>query len=125
MGPKRPENAVRGLQMRPFLRIFAQILTRMSEQLEQRIERIRAKCMIVTERYETLLASKREADAEIARLTKQNASQAATIEQLRSELRYLRMASAISPTREDRESTRALLSELVREIDKCINDLTH
>lgn len=105
--------------------IFAEILKGMSQSLRQSTESIRAKCLILTERYEQLLADKLDAEAldrlrqaEIARLQ-------AEIERLNGELRALKLSSAIAPTLADRRSAKEILTGLVREIDQCINDLTH
>lgn len=46
------------------------------------------------------------------------------IQNLRTQLEYLQMASTFAPTREQVEQSRAVLSGLVRDINKCINDLT-
>ncbi|MDE5625187.1 MAG: hypothetical protein K2I61_02580, partial [Muribaculaceae bacterium] len=42
---------------------------------------------------------------------------------LQQEVEFLKIATTIAPERKDVEQTRALLAELIREIDKCIADL--
>ena len=50
--------------------------------------------------------------------------QSREIADLRHQVEYLKVATSIAPSREAVEQSRAVLSELVREIDKCIADLT-
>ena len=45
------------------------------------------------------------------------------VERLTLETEYLRIATTVAPTTADIERSRAVLSELVREIDKCITEL--
>lgn len=97
----------------------------MSQSLRQCTESIRAKCLILTERYVKLLAYKREADAMMRSQQSEIERQKAEIARLDGELRALKLADAIAPTEHDRQNARELLTGLVREIDQCINDLTH
>lgn len=46
------------------------------------------------------------------------------IDDLNRQIEYLKVASVLTPNHHDVEETRAILSELVREIDKCINQLS-
>lgn len=96
----------------------------MAENLQQRIDAVRAKAALITERYRALEASKRQADNEILELT-------ATIESLRRqvadrdrEIERLRVSSVLVPDHRDVEETRAFIADLVREIDKCIARLS-
>ncbi len=67
----------------------------------------------------------READATIRSQRAEIEHQKSEIERLSGELRALKLATAIAPTADDRRSAREVLTGLVREIDQCINDLTH
>lgn len=96
----------------------------MAENLQQRIDAVRAKATLLTQRYRALEESKRQADNEIIELT-------ATIGQLRREIadrdreiERLRVASVLVPDHRDVEETRAFIADLVREIDKCIARLS-
>lgn len=97
----------------------------MSQSLRQTTESIRAKCLILTQRYEKLIADKREADATIKSQKAEIEHQKAEVERLTGELRALKLATAIATTADDRRSAKEILTGLVREIDQCINDLTH
>ena len=95
----------------------------MAVELQQTVSRIAAKSRIILERYE-LMKRQLKADAEkIGQLEQDINRMRAENERLRSQVDYLKMAALVAPEREDVERTRALLSNLVREIDKCIADL--
>lgn len=96
----------------------------MAANLQQRIEKIESKAALMVERYEHLRQAKAAADNRVATLE-------ATLGQLRREIaerdreiERLKVVTVLSPDHADVEATRALLSELVREIDKCINKLS-
>lgn len=68
---------------------------------------------------------------EIKAARQENAALQATIEQLRRELaqirtdnEFLTVASVISPSRDQVELTRSTLAKLVRDIDRCIAELS-
>ena len=95
----------------------------MAVELQQTVSRIAAKSRIILERYE-LMKRQLKADAEkIGQLEQDINRMRAENERLRSQVDYLKMAAIVATEREDVERTRALLSNLVREIDKCIADL--
>ncbi|MDE6278333.1 MAG: hypothetical protein K2M06_09550 [Muribaculaceae bacterium] len=45
------------------------------------------------------------------------------LEKLRLEVEYLRVASVVSPSAEDRRNAAEMISNIVRELDRCIADL--
>ncbi len=96
----------------------------MAGNLQQTIERVNNKAKILVEKYATLLKAKEEADMRVEQLSEQVAQMKKTIETLQSQVEYLRIATTIAPDRKDVERSRAILSGLVREIDRCIADLT-
>jgi len=102
---------------------FVKIWISMAGELQQIIDRVNAKTQILLSRYAEMDRMRKEAmervmelEAEIGRIKAEN-------ERLSSEVEYLRIATTIIPDRNDVGRTRALLSELVREIDKCIAEL--
>ncbi|MCM1338025.1 MAG: hypothetical protein NC214_10190 [Candidatus Amulumruptor caecigallinarius] len=97
----------------------------MAEQLSHGVESVRAKCLVLEERYSRLMAERAEARTEIATLRASLAREQAASARLASELRSLRMSAAIAPAGADREALRDLLTGLVRDIDQCISDLSH
>ena len=95
----------------------------MAGELQKKIDRVNTKTQLLLHRY-TILLQRRESDlaqiaelqAEIETLRKENG-------RLQQENDFLKIATTIAPTRNDVNSTRELLTRLVREIDKCITDL--
>lgn len=87
-------------------------------------ERIVAKAHLLAQRYNLLLESRKKAQERIVQLEEQVAQQQKELQLLRQENEYLRMASVLAPKREQIEATRAMIAGLVREIDRCIADLT-
>lgn len=95
----------------------------MAGELQKKIDRVNTKTQLLLDRY-TILLQRRESDlaqiaelqAEIETLRKENG-------RLQQENDFLKIATTIAPTRNDANSTRELLTRLVREIDKCITDL--
>lgn len=90
----------------------------------QNFEKLVAKAALLAEKYNLLLEDRNQALAHIQELEAQLDSQAKELEKLRQEAEYMRMASVLAPNRQQIEVTRALISGLVREIDRCIADLT-
>lgn len=95
----------------------------MVRELQLTLERLRGKTALFSERYNVLRQSKADADARIAELTALTTRQQLEIERLTKEVEYLKIATTIVPNRDDVERSRAILSGLVREIDKCILEL--
>lgn len=95
----------------------------MAGELQKKIDRVNTKTQLLLDRY-TILLQRRESDlaqiaelqAEIETLRKENG-------RLQQENDFLKIATTIAPTRNDVNSTRELLTRLVREIDKCITVL--
>lgn len=91
--------------------------------LKKRLESITTKLDMLRQRHEalnariaasdTLLA---ERDETISRLNRQ-------IDVLRQEAEHLKVVHTITPSRDDVQRTRAMISELMRDIDRCIADI--
>ena len=96
----------------------------MASDLEQTIVRIGEKSRFLVERYKVALAQRdkaREANRELAARVEACEK---TIENLRRQVEYLTIAANIAPTRESLENARTTISGLVREIDRCIADIS-
>lgn len=96
----------------------------MATDLTTRLDSLRAKTHVLVERYALLEAERKrlesllaERDAAIERCNRQIAG-------LQSRLEYLSAATTLTPSRDDVDALRAMIAGLVREIDKCILDLT-
>lgn len=96
----------------------------MASDLQQTLLRISRKAESLTERYNALRQAKKEADETIDRLEKKLLSQDDQIRILKSRIEYLTVVTTAIPNRQDVERSRARISELVREIDKCITELS-
>lgn len=95
----------------------------MAGEFQQIIDRINAKSQLILERYVMVSRQRSEALERIDELESQLRRLQADNERLSREVEFLRIATTIAPDRKDVADTRAMLSELVREIDRCISDL--
>lgn len=95
----------------------------MAGELQQTVERLKAKMLVVSDRFSLVCDERDRALARIEELEKDLYRSRKLIDKLQQEVDFLRIATTIAPERKDVEQTRALLTELVREIDKCIADL--
>lgn len=96
----------------------------MAGNLHHTIERLSAKTELLAERYRLLLASRSEQAAQIEHLQQQVEALRRTVAEREREIEYLKVASVLTPDHRDVEQTRKFLSDLVREIDKCIDQLS-
>lgn len=96
----------------------------MAGTLQQRIDSLKSKAHLLTERYAALADAKRTADERIAELEATLRKRDNEISILRQQVEHLQVVTTIAPRREDVERSRAFLAELVRDIDKCINELS-
>ena len=96
----------------------------MAGNLQQRLDSLKGKMQLIVERYAKLTDYARRADATIADLRATIDSQAKEIALLNQEIEYLKVVSVLTPKREDVQQSRVMLAELLRDIDKCINELS-
>lgn len=94
----------------------------MAANLQQQLHRVQSKALVVSEKYRSLRESHDAARAEISNLKAQLLARDTTIERLRSQLDYLKIASTLGDAAQP-EETRAMIADLMREIDRCIADL--
>ncbi len=96
----------------------------MVAEYQQTIDRIKHKTDLIIQRYNILLQERQSCEAKISELESLILQQKKEIEKLQLENEYLKVATTIVPDRSEVEQSRALLSKLVREIDKCIVELS-
>jgi hypothetical protein len=96
----------------------------MASDLRQQLDRLKSKAGILTERYSAVKQERNAALAEVAKLQETVTQQQKTIESLQRQIEFQMIATTIAPTRKDVDKSRAVLTELVREIETCIADLT-
>lgn len=88
------------------------------------LKRIASKAEILKERYRRILESRDAALAQADELRQQLEMRDKEIERLQQEVEYLRLASTIAPSKEQIRVTKDMITNLVRDIDRCISDLS-
>ena len=96
----------------------------MASDLAEQLERISDKSRLLLIRFGELQKRNAALTSELQDMRATLVSRDAEIEKLRLELEYLRIATNIAPDSKSKEAVYATISDLVREIDRCINDLT-
>ena len=96
----------------------------MAGNLKQRLDSLSSKALLLTERYASLNESYRVALQKITDLQATLERKEKEINLLNLQIEQLRVVSVIAPNHEDVEHTRRFLAELVRDIDKCISELS-
>lgn len=96
----------------------------MPDALSQRIAGISAKAQVLVQRYNLARRQLEDSRQTVSELTEKLADSRAIISRLESEVKYLQNSAALAPAASDVQKTRLMISELVREIDKCIRDLS-
>lgn len=96
----------------------------MAIDLRQQLERVNDKTTLVLEKYALMQQRLEQARAEVARLNAELARQKQTIEALELRLEYLSVSHTVASSAEELARTKGMIAELVREIDRCIADLS-
>lgn len=96
---------------------------KMASDLELSLRRIAEKSRFLTDRYKSVVDQRDKALARITELEALLEAQTKTVEKLKLELEYMTLASTIAPDRDSLDKTRAMISGLVRDIDRCIADI--
>lgn len=95
----------------------------MAIDLQEQLVRVGAKTTLVLEKYALMKQRLAEARGAVERLTEQLRQRDSEIEQLRLRLEYLMVSHTVASGGEDLQKTKALIDELVRDIDSCLADL--
>jgi len=95
----------------------------MAKELSEQLTRLGHKAELLLTRYGTLRAENEQLRTQVEELKVRINAAEATSKHLADELHFLRMSSALAPTGTDAREARALISDLVREIDACVADL--
>ena len=96
----------------------------MASDLQQTLDRISRKARLLTERYSIVLKERNEAQARNDEYDPTVYDMRKAIEEINRKPEYLTIVTTAIPSRKDIEMSRAKLSELVREIDRCISELS-
>ena len=95
----------------------------MASELHDTLARLQRKSAILIEKYQVLLGECQLAQNELDSTRQRVQELEARVEQLETDNQYLRMAHTIAPSPESVAQSRALISKLVRDIDRCISQL--
>lgn len=95
----------------------------MAGDLQNQILSVRAKARVVGEKYRHIKNAYDSAREEISDLKAQILARDKEIEELRMKVEYLSIASTVRLTGDNLAATRAMVADLVREIDECLADL--
>lgn len=96
----------------------------MAGNLQQRLDRLKSKTEMVLARNTALQEKLSSAKERIATLEDSLRSKEKEIGELRQQIEQLKVVNTLTPDHRDVEHTRAFLSGLLRDIDKCISELT-
>ncbi len=94
-----------------------------TESLDKSLSRISEKMHVLAQRYDTVCQERTQALERIAELERELRDKEQRIEQLSLRNEYLSVSSTLAPDRDTIEKTRNIITELVREIDRCIADI--
>lgn len=95
----------------------------MASALQETLARISGKTKVLLEKYYALVSEKESLEAEIAQLREENDQLRRDVDKLQSDNDYLKMARTIVPDTAGLADSKAIISKLVRDIDKCISQL--
>ena len=95
----------------------------MSE-IKEQLDRVRSKASILVEKYIRLKEAYDDARKQVEVLQAEAISREKEIQTLRMQVEHLSIASTVKLSGDDLQSTRGMVADLVREIDRCIADLS-
>lgn len=96
----------------------------MAVNLHETVNRLRSKSVVLIERYNALVAEKESVEQQNKDLMKDLATLKKELAQSHVDNEYLRLAKSISTNPDELAKSRAIISKLVRDVDKCISQLT-
>lgn len=96
----------------------------MAETLQQKLDQIQKKSELLVTRYSVLMAEKVNVENQNIELNELIEKLKQELEECRTENKHLKTARVISTTEEELSKNKAILSKMVREVDKCIAQLT-
>lgn len=96
----------------------------MAIDLQNRLDQIKVKSGMLVERYKQERQQREQLQEAVSDCERQIKELKQQIARLKEENEMLKLNGLVSPSREDVENSRTILSKLVRDIDRCIADLT-
>ena len=95
----------------------------MAENFEDKLPRIRSKMALLLERYKVLETRLQELDEACRKKDAENRKLRKEIDTLKTDLEYSHVVRAFANSPEQLAQSRAILYQLVRDVDKCIAQL--
>jgi hypothetical protein len=95
----------------------------MADELTSQLTRIGEKSRFLVERYRVVTQQRDNALSTIDTLQKSLLERDKELQQLKMQVEYLTLSSSISPDKDALDKTAAIITGLVRDIDRCIADL--
>jgi predicted nucleic acid-binding Zn-ribbon protein len=96
----------------------------MAGDLLETLQRVSSKTDFLMQRYNKVLQEKQSAETRVNELENTVLRLNDKIKQLETRIEYLTVMTTVIPSRDDVEASRAKLAKLVRDIDKCISELS-
>lgn len=96
----------------------------MASDLQNVLQRIANKGDVLLEKYRVLVDEKKSLEEEISALRSEKADMQLMLQKLRQENEYLRLARTMAATPQQLEQNKVRIAKMVRDIDKCISQLT-
>lgn len=96
----------------------------MAGNLQQRLDRLKSKTEMVLARNEALQERLDATKERLGILEETIRTKDKEIDLLRQQIEHLKVVNTLTPDHRDVEQTRAFLSGLLRDIDKCISELS-
>ncbi|MFI3239379.1 MAG: hypothetical protein R3Y22_02155 [Bacteroidales bacterium] len=96
----------------------------MAESLQQKLDQIQRKSELLVTKYNMLKAEKEGVEIKNIELEELIESLKQELEMCQEENKHLKVARVISTTEEELTKNKAILSKMVRDVDKCIAQLT-
>lgn len=95
----------------------------MASELHDTLARLQRKSAVLIEKYQALLGECQLAQSELESTRRRVQELEARVERLETDNEYLRVAHTVAPSPESVAHSRAIISKLVRDIDRCISQL--
>lgn len=96
----------------------------MAQDLNSQLQRVRAKASVLMEKYAVLKEAFDSQREEIEQLKAELIVKTRQIENLSMKVEHLSIASSVKLSGDDLQATRNMIADLVREVDRCIADLS-
>lgn len=95
----------------------------MASDLQQQIERVAAKTRVIGEKYVALKAAYESSRDEISMLKAQLLARDEEVKQLKNRIESVTLATHFNTSAASLDDSRAIVANLVKEIDRCIADI--